>query len=83
MLPTIRRLNRWKNAQVLRVEHLQLYFSLHDNCPTCRGLIAFEMDGHPRVVCDTSEKLGGLEHTTRHRTHLEVDRNGDWRDRKT
>jgi hypothetical protein len=73
MLPSIHKLNRWKNAQVVRVGSIQLYFSLHDDCPTCRGLIAFELDGHPRVVCDVSEKRGGIGHTSVHRTFLEPD----------
>ena len=71
MLPSMNKLNRWKNAQVVRVESFQLYFSLHDDCPTCRGLIGFEVDGHPRVVCDISEKRGGITHTTAHRKFLQ------------
>ncbi|HZZ77573.1 MAG TPA: hypothetical protein VFE62_03585 [Gemmataceae bacterium] len=66
-------LNGWKNAQVVRVGAIQLYFGLHDDCPTCRALIGFEVDGHARVVCDASEKRGGLAHTTTHRKHLQPD----------
>ncbi|HZZ77575.1 MAG TPA: hypothetical protein VFE62_03595 [Gemmataceae bacterium] len=44
MLPTMNQLNGWKNAQVVRVESIQLYFGLHDDC----------------VVCDMSENRGGL-----------------------
>lgn len=73
MLPTIQKLNGWKNAQIVRVNALQLYFSMHDDCPTCRGLIAFEVDGKARVVCDVSQKRGGFVHTTKHRSFLQPD----------
>lgn len=64
----------YRTAQVLRLGTLQLYFTLHDDCPMCRDMVAFSIDGQDPVVCDTAGKKGGVVQTGKHRADLEPDK---------
>lgn len=73
MLPTMHLFDGRVTAQVVRIGAKRLYFSFHDDCATCRSLIAFQVDGERPIVCDISAKKGGTYNTALHRRKLEPD----------
>ena len=64
MLPTMQRLNRSRTAEVVRIGHLQLYFSFFN-------LIGFQIDGQHAVVCAETHRRTT---TTKHLLLIEPDK---------